>query len=698
MDGIDPSAIGEISVLKDAAATALYGSRAANGVIIINTKKKETAVQANADPSQQNNEQSIRKNFSDYAYWQPKLTTDANGKASFTTTFPDDITNWRTFVIGINGDKQSGFVEHQMKSFKPLSAAFISPLFAVQGDSLSAIGKVMNYNADPVRVSRAFTYNGKLFKQDEFEVKNSKIDTLHIIAASIDSLTFEYSIKRDNGYFDGERRKIPVIEQGVKETKGEFEALNADTTVTMKFDPALGPVTFRAEASVLPALAEEAQRLRDYKYLCNEQLASKLKGLLAEKRIRIYLGQPFKYERNILEVIKKLQENRRSQGTWGWWKDTDEELWISLHAVEALTDAQKEGYTIDIDLPKLADYLVYQLESYRGEEKLACLELLHKLNAKVDYPKYFGVITKEFDAEKQVPKYARFRLMLLKEETGLTVKLDSLLTNEHNTLFGNIYWGEDTCRFFDNSIQLSVLAYKIIKNEGKHPELLEKIRGYFLEQRRTGEWRNTYESSLILETILPDLLKASKQVKPPSITINGTKTETITDFPYAATITDNKVRINKTGSVPVYITGYQQFWNSHPEKVSKDFKVDTWFEKSGEKLTKLKGGEPVLLKAEITAKGDADYVMIEIPIPAGCSYESKEQSWENNEVHREYFKEKVSIFCRKLKQGKYEFTINLIPRYDGKYNLNPAKAEMMYFPVFYGREGMKEVVIGSFVH
>ncbi|MEO6979017.1 MAG: hypothetical protein ABI113_11585, partial [Mucilaginibacter sp.] len=131
------------------------------------------------------------------------------------------------------------------------------------------------------------------------------------------------------------------------------------------------------------------------------------------------------------------------------------------------------------------------------------------------------------------------------------------------------------------------------------------------------------------------------------------------------------------------------------EKVSKDFTVDTWFEKKETRLTKLKGGEPVQLKAEVTAKGDADFVMIEIPIPAGCSYESKEQSWQNNEVHREYVKEKVSIFCRKLKQGKYEFTVNLIPRYDGKYTLNPAKAEMMYFPVFYGREGMKKLVIGE---
>lgn len=693
MDTIKAENIEEISVLKEAAATALYGSRAANGVIIISTKKKINTGQTEG-PSQQNNELSIRKNFSDYAYWQPRLTTDENGKASFITTFPDDITNWRTFIIAANSQKQTGYVEHQIKSYKPLSAAFTAPLFAVEGDELSAIGKVTNYTNDPIKLTRSFSYNGKLFKQDSFEIKNIKIDTLNVTASNMDSLTFEYTIKRDNGYFDGERRKIPVVEQGVKETKGDFEALNGDTAINMQFDPALGPVTFRAEASAIPVLAEEAQRLRDYKYLCNEQLASKLKGLLAEKRIQTYLGRPFKYERNILEVIKKLQENRRSQGTWGWWKDTNEELWISLHAVEALLDAQKEGYAIDIDLSKLTEYFVYQLESYKGEEKLACLQLLHKLKAKVNFPKYFDIIDKEAAKEQQVSKYDQFRLILLKQEAGVSVNLDSLYLTERHTLFGNVYWGGDSYRFFDNSIQLSVLAYKIIKNEGKHPELMDKVRGYFLEQRRTGEWRNTYETSLILETILPDLLKADKTIKQTSLIIKGAKTDTITKFPYAATLTDKSVTISKTGGLPVYITGYQQFWNSNPAKVSKDFTVDSWFEKNSNRLSRLKGGEPVLLKAEVTVKGDADYVMIEIPIPAGCSYENKEQTWQNNEVHREYFKEKVSIFCRKLKQGKYTFTVNLMPRYDGKYTLNPAKAEMMYFPAFYGREGIRNVVIG----
>ena len=38
MDNINPNDIASISVLKDAASTAIYGTRAANGVILITTK------------------------------------------------------------------------------------------------------------------------------------------------------------------------------------------------------------------------------------------------------------------------------------------------------------------------------------------------------------------------------------------------------------------------------------------------------------------------------------------------------------------------------------------------------------------------------------------------------------------------------------------------------------------------------------
>lgn len=689
---VNPADIADISILKDAAATAIYGARGANGVIIVTTKKgKQNGANGIELPGGQN---TLRTNFRDYAYWQPKLITDEQGNAKFNATFPDDITNWHTVAVGISG-KYTGYADGVVKAYKALSANMVTPQFAVKGDEMNVLGKVMNYTTDAVSLTRNFNYNGEPFKQGNVNVKNALIDTFRITAADRDNLKFEYTIKKDNGYFDGERRSIPVFEQGVLETKGTFADLEKDTTVTLRFDPALGKVTFRAESSVLPALIDETNRLRDYEYLCNEQLASKLKGLLVEKRIRAYLGQPFKWDKNVLDLIKKLQDNRRAEGTWGWWKDTEEELWISLHAIEALVEADKEGYVTKIDKQRLIDYLMYQVTSYQGTNKLDAINLLLKLNAKPDYAQLLSAYEKSLSPKIKLSEYDKLKLMAIKQQAGIPIVMDSLLFKKRSTMFGNIYWGDnESYRFFDNSIQASVLVYHILKAEGKHPEILIRIRNYFLEQRKEGYWRNTYESSLILETILPDLLIGKQTPAPPAITLSGEKNETTTQFPYTTTLSANTpLKVSKTGVLPVYITGYQQFWNKQPLKVSKDFTVNTWFERSGDKTATLKGGEPVTLKAEVTARADADFVMVEIPIPAGCSYESKEQNYWGYEVHREYFKNKVSIFCRKLKQGKYTFTIKLMPRYGGNYTLNPAKAEMMYFPVFYGREDLKRVII-----
>lgn len=107
----------------------------------------------------------------------------------------------------------------------------------------------------------------------------------------------------------------------------------------------------------------------------------------------------------------------------------------------------------------------------------------------------------------------------------------------------------------------------------------------------------------------------------------------------------------------------------------------------------LIAGTPYNLKVVVDVKKDADYVMINVPIPAGCSYSTRNQSRSNGEVYREYDIHEARIYCENLPAGKYEYTIHLLPRYVGSFNLNPAKAEWMYFPTIYGRESLKQVSI-----
>lgn len=691
-NAMDKDLVRSVSILKPSEAVAIYGQRAASGVILITTKKQTQVVGALTEeeeaPLPGN---SLRRNFRDDAWWQPALRTNRQGKASFTTTLPDDITNWRTFVIAMGSKKKTGFAESAVHAFKALTGTIALPQFAIAGDSIQVIGKTMHYGLDSITVNRTFSINGTVWQQAAIGLRNARIDSFRVAIPRQDSIQFKYTIQKDDGYFDGEERSIPVFKQGIQETKGFFAVLETDTSFTIQPDASLGSLTIHAETAVLPVLLDEIESLRNYEYLCNEQMASKLKALLLKKKVYGYLKKAFKEEKNIRELIAKLNQSKSQGMLWGWWSNNTPVLWISQHVTEALLMAEQQGYPVNINKQSIIDHLIFHFDKYGLAEKISSVHLWQLLGSKVDYKKYLDTL------EKYVVNgslYEKLRVLQLKQKAGLPVSLDTFITKQHQTIFGNLYWGDEKYHFFNNSIQNTLAMYRLLRQAGNQEQLLKKIRYYFLEKRRDGKWRNTYESSLILETILPDLLSNETAAQPASFTINGNQSAVVNTFPYSATFTGSeKLTITKQKGMPVYFTAWQQSWNPAPQKMAGEFRVQSSFERNGQSKAILKAGEAVTLKVQVIVKADAEYVMVEVPVPAGCSYNNKSQSWHNNEVHREYFKNKVSIFCNNLLKGEYTFTVSLLPRFTGIYHLNPAKAEMMYFPVFCGREEMKKVKI-----
>jgi uncharacterized protein YfaS (alpha-2-macroglobulin family) len=225
----------------------------------------------------------------------------------------------------------------------------------------------------------------------------------------------------------------------------------------------------------------------------------------------------------------------------------------------------------------------------------------------------------------------------------------------------------------------------------------EGIGNYFLQEKRNGGWRNTLETASILETILPDMInKNDKRIKPTELKISGDQFNVaVKTFPFHTTIPKSvtSLHVNKTGSYPVYFTTYAKYWNKQPEKVNGNFEVKTMFMQKDQITETLAAGVPAQLMVFINVKKEAEYIMIEVPIPAGCSYGTNSTNYYSKESYREYLKNKTLIFCEKLSAGMHQFTINLQPRFTGKYTLNPAKAEMMYFPTFYGRDRIRKTII-----
>jgi len=718
VEDIDQSTIISINVLKDSSATSVYGSKAANGVIVIRTKASGKGIENN-----ENNElgtidagNSMRRNFHDDAFWQPSLKTNKKGEVSFEVTYPDDITSWNAYFLAVGNRKQADKKQMTIQSFKALTARLSTPRFAIRSDSLNAVGRIANHLNDSIEVNETVAVEGKS-QERKINMTTSHVEQIPVTVSGGDSIGIAYSLHLPNGYFDGEERFIPIFEQGMLQTYGEFKIINDTVTTTFNVNPDLGAVTLHAETSSLSVFLKEIDKIDNYPYLCNEQMASKIKALLSKKKIAAVLGKEFKEDNKIKTLISKLNNNSNSERLWGWWNKDKTELWMSRQIIDALLNAKKEGYKVNIDSAKICTVLEQQVKDglavlpmiallsapYAKQELLDRLLLLKKLNAHVDYQSYYEQINQRL---KSPSINVRLKEMFLLSSLGLNDKInvDTLMYYSRKTMLGSIYWGDAQENKYSfatlspvvNDVENTLMAFAILKDIGGHETELGKIRNYFFERRRDGSWQNIYQASRIIETILPDMLNPDTNYSEVSMNINGKK---ISSFPFTEKIEVNQpIRIKKEGSLPLFITTYQQEWNPNPQpESSKGFAIQTIFKENQDTVSNLKAGKPVNLEVILKLDADADYVQIEVPIPAGCSYDSKNQGFYGKEAYREYFKEKVSIFCNRLAIGEHKFTIGLIPRFTGKYTLNPAKAELMYFPTFYGNEKVKTTEI-TYLH
>lgn len=699
---LDPSLIRDMKVIKDESMLALYGASAANGVVIISTSGMKLANSGlksflkGADYGQEFMNEvaasgSIRSNFSDYAYWKPDLTTDKSGKASFEIKFPDDVTNWSTYVMAMNARRQSGQTNGSVKSYKPLMAQMFTPRFLIEGDSANIIGKILNYTPDTVSVKATTEFDGRTADTKTVTCINAIMDTIPLIAHNPDTIKAKYYFTKPDGYLDGEERKIPVFRKGIELAKGEFFVLERDTTINIIPDPALGGVTVYAQSDQLDVLNDEIEGLNSYHYECNEQLASRLKGLIAQETVCKYKNIKFNRKIHVNRIIRLLEKNQNQDGCWGWWNKSETCSWISVHVAEALMQAKAKGYNVNFNMQSLTDYVVWTMETkLENSTKLDLLYLMSFTNSKINFTQYLS----EYNEDSFRSLTDKFRFIELKQKFGLKYSADSVFRYEKKTIFGNIYFGDkDTGHSIcNNEVQTALTAYRIIRHDSLRDEnYLGKMRNFFFERRKPGRWQNTFETARIIETIIPDLLITTEEdVQKQKIVLTGAINKNVEEFPFEIKLGPrDSVKITKSGIFPIYITSYQHYWKTDPSADTSRFSIETRFEDNNLTMT---AGKPEKMKVSLRVAKDAQYVMVEVPIPGGSSYESK-NGYFRGSCHTEFYKNHISIFFDSLRPGNYEFEIELLPRYTGKYTINPAKAELMYFPLFSSNNALKQIVI-----
>ena len=632
----------------------------------------------------------IRSDFSDYAYFQPNLITDQNGEAYFNVTFPDNITAWKTFVVGMDNKLRAGTNISEVRAFKKLTAQLALPRFLIEGDETNIIGKSINYTLDSFQVTTAFKIGDEILKTNQSKLKEALIEKTKITTPeNIDSLTLSYLLSTAN-YGDGEERSIPVFQKGVKETSGYFKVLEPGFTSSSSANPRMGELTLRIEDNLLNVLLDDLKYLRKYPYGCNEQTASRLTALLLEKEVQKLLGKKFDGEKEIIKIVRRLKKTQNPNGSWGWWKNGKQNIWMTTYVLNALEKAKQANYKTEA-LNQGLVFLTNYLEEMEGKDLINTLLLFSDVKQNLDYKKYVTHLD-----STQHSLFDKFSLIKIRQAQGLPYSIDSIMQHKSEDVFSSWYFGKDNHRWYNSSTQITLLAYEILEKESNE-EAIKNIRQYFLSRRKSKyAWRNTIFTAKILAAILPNLMTVEGGLKKQEVKISGAINKTISEFPFETKIVlseEQPLHVQNFGSTPIFYTTFQEFWN--PEPIMKDdiFAIKTHLVQNQKTTDDLEAAVAADLVVNVEVKKLAEYVMIEIPIPAGCSYRAKPNNYWNRESHREYFKDRVAIFCEDLPIGEYTFTIPLEPRFSGTYTLNPTKAEQMYFPVFYGRNEMEKVEI-----
>ena len=713
MSLIDPELLKSMTIVKDPAMTALYGSRAAGGVIMLTMKPGGViAAAAESDPlvDEQFLEEAmaagtLRKNFRDYGYWKPDLRTDDSGKVTFTVKFPDDITSWETFAVAINGNRQAGSAKGTIRAFMPVTGLLSAPHYVVEGDSLNLIGRIMNHTGAPMPLTERFISNADTLVNRKRDLVDAVVDTLPVIAHGSDSLRLEYSFTTETGLKDGEFRPLPVLRAGTEVDSGMVAFIEKDSALKVDLTAWPGEVTLNAVAGLADIRRTASHRLINYVYGCNEQMASRLAGYLSATETARHLGKVSRSdEREIKSLIGKLLDNRNEDGLWGWWGRSETEDWISQHIIKTLLRAGKLGYTVNIGISGITDFAVLALEKNPAPSTgLSLLEILSDIGAKADYNHYLKIIS-ERDSLSLTDS---IRIASLRLRHSMPADLTFLEKARRETVLGGVYFtaGSECWHITQTDLQTTLLANELLTLDTlqtiARPEL---IRRYFYEYLSMNGPLNTFQTASVLNALAfytePDRRNEDRA----KMIISGATETVIDSFPYKVNLPHEArtVTVRNDGDMPLFLSLGSKLFIADPEEDTTDFRVTTRFPAPANqvrsiapgspKVEEVRSGTPVTMTAEVEFFKSAEYVIIEIPVPSGFAYNDKKGYWPG-EVHREFYRDHVAIFIRHASPGTRTFEISLMPRFTGRYILNPAKVSLMYFPVIYSNNELKKITV-----
>ena len=279
-----------------------------------------------------------RRDNIDTAAWQPRLVTDAQGKARFTFTMPDSLTRWRITGRAIEAGGAVGQQVSWLRSDKPFFAKWTSPDWQREGDKAQAAIALFNQTGAPARVEWEASGAGTAAKASVDVQPGANFVVLPLAAESAASGRVQLTLRQDGKVVDRLEtplRRIPVAWRSPRELALDMSSGRA--AMALPADATRVRIAFAQDAA-----AGEFNRwmedLIDFPYGCVEQTASRMlpMSIALQSLSPAQQGIAPMLTQRLATARLSLAQMAGPQARFGWWgRGMSDDAFLTAYAYYA---------------------------------------------------------------------------------------------------------------------------------------------------------------------------------------------------------------------------------------------------------------------------------------------------------------------------------------------------------------------------
>jgi alpha-2-macroglobulin len=516
----------------------------------------------------------VRTDFRPVAYYNGSLVTDANGKASFSFTLPDDLTTWRIMAVATDGDLRFGKGDATFLTSKPLVTNPVLPQFARPSDRFEAGLSVTNNTEQVGNLS----IKGQLIAKDaaqpnafvftkQGETQTESLQTpvqtttqayrFPILAKTPgeSKIEFQTDLMKDRDAFAVALEVKPystteqVVESGTTTSQTKIPLKIQDNTIADA-----GGLEISLASALIPEIKVPAQTvLQEEQLPFLEPTASQLAIAANLQQLGTTYGQTFaefRPKQQAIQALKRLQKLQRPDGGFASWPGAQKsDPFVTPYAAEAIARAG-QAFKADPDLAAVQPdaSFVKSLKRYLQTtvadpgRAADCTNIVCKQQIRLETLLALDVLGErrneflsELYEQRELGTVAQLKLARYlslfpewqTEATALTRKLEEIVYQTGRSATINL---PQQWHWLDAPSLAQAQALQLFTVRQANDELLDRLLQGLLSQRREGHWGSTYNNAVALNALVT---YSQRQPTPPQMTATAQldkKTLTSTKF------------------------------------------------------------------------------------------------------------------------------------------------------------------------